>query len=121
MISHFDLTLPPSVNDIWTPVGSRMVRSKAYRAWLTSAGWELQAARQASIAGRYNLTVYLPEAMPGDIDNRCKALSDVLEAHRIIENDRLCWSLIVHRMPDIAKGRCSVFITSVSAPEAVAA
>jgi hypothetical protein len=42
-------------------------------------------------------TLRVPSRTPGDIDNRLKALSDLLQEHGIVENDRLCPRLLIER------------------------
>jgi hypothetical protein len=44
---------PPSTNCLWRFGPRRMFRSAKYRAWLTEAGWELQAQRPGKVAAAY--------------------------------------------------------------------
>lgn len=48
--------------------------------------------------------------MSGDIDNRIKALSDLLVAHRIVEDDSLAQSILVARDEAVPFGRVRLAI-----------
>lgn len=83
------LPAPVSVNVIWARKAGGGVRlSEAYRAWLQEAGWSLEQQRPGAIRGRYELTLRLPEESGLDLDNAIKGLSDLLQAHGVIRNDR---------------------------------
>jgi Holliday junction resolvase RusA-like endonuclease len=47
------------------------------------------------VARTYALRVTVPATMPADIDNCLKALSDLLQEHGVVENDRLYRRLMV--------------------------
>jgi len=106
-----DLSLPPSINRLWKigknrQTGKRfMMRTPEYEKWLTRAGWELAAQRPAlpikSISGHYSLIVRLRLGNGSDLDNRTKALSDLLQEHRIIDNDKMCRKLLVLWQADL--------------------
>ena len=119
-MTHLLLSLPPSVNEIWAPTGKgAFYRSAKYKRWIKDAGWTLLAHRPKPVVGLYNLTIYLPAEMPGDIDNRVKALCDLLVTHGVTADDRHLWSLHVSRSSNIEAGYASVFIyphTATRAP-----
>lgn len=110
-----DLSIPPSVNNIWNPVykgykKAAMVRSPEYSAWLNKAGYELNVQRPRTIEGEYELIIFFPRGMRGDIDNRVKPINDLLQKHRVIKNDSLNKSLNVRVNRFIPLGMCEVWV-----------
>lgn len=92
------LPLPPSTNKLFANVpGKGRIRTKAYKQWRHDAGWELKAQRPTPVAGNVAVAIHVPQSMRGDVDNRLKALLDLLVAHHVIEDDRLVSKLIVER------------------------
>ena len=98
---------PPSTNSLYANVPGRgRVRTRAYKDWITAAGWEikLQAGNQ-QLKGKYVLSIWLPEGV--DIDNGVKSIADLLGPPRgkkkhglsITEDDREMVSLHVYRRP----------------------
>jgi len=91
------LPIPPSVNGLYRNVAGRgRVKTRKYEAWCSAAGWELEIQRAGQIKGPYEAAITLPPVR-GDIDNRAKALLDLLVAHGVTGDDRLCRSLTVKR------------------------
>ena len=90
------LELPPSINALWRSSRGRVHRSKRYRDWQRSAGWELVAQRPARIAGPVAIRIAVgpPDRRRRDIDNIGKALLDRLVAHQVIEDDAMVVKLI---------------------------
>jgi Holliday junction resolvase RusA-like endonuclease len=76
------LPWPVSTNAIWRAVKGRNIKSEAYRKWQEAAGWSLAAQRPAKIKGPVR-----PSRRAFDLDNRIKAIADLLVAHRVIEGD----------------------------------
>lgn len=111
----FELTIPPSVNRTHRAIkkngGVGVIRSTKYTNWIATAGWEIQAARQPKMPGNYELQVLFPLNFNGDLDNRIKALSDLLQKQGVIENDKLCDSLRMRRDRTVPEGKCQVVIT----------
>lgn len=96
------LPTPPSVNALWrtAPLTLRstwggMICSRRYQQWKTAAGMELVIQRPGRIEGRYRLEVNVPLSCKGDLDNYAKAVSDLLQQHGIIENDRLAQRVLI--------------------------
>jgi hypothetical protein len=56
------------------------------------------------------LLLALPVGMRGDIDNRHKAVNDLMQRTGIVRNDSDCTCLMVVRFGDLPKGRCRVVI-----------
>lgn len=83
------LPVPPSSNRVWSPrKGGGQRLSDAYSRWLTDAGWRINQQRPGRIEGGYELTLWLPAVSKMDLDNAIAGISDVLQSHRIIANDR---------------------------------
>lgn len=107
-----NLPVPPSVNNLFATAGKRRVTSKKYADWIEIAGWKLKSQRPGSVSGWYELFVFLPVKMPGDIGNREKALSDLLVKHGVIEDDKLAWSIRIARDHRV-EGECQAVIRPV--------
>lgn len=85
------LPMPPSTNDLWRPVRSGMALTDSYRNWRRSAGWALVAQRPGRIEGRYRIHIRVARADTRcDLTNILKAAEDLMQAHNVIDNDRLC-------------------------------
>lgn len=89
--------------------------SDKYRQWKSDCGWFVRIqlmnlpAEKRHIRGRYELQLNLPPGLRGDIDNYLKAVSDLLQDHGVIENDRLCMRCAAERMS--RAGQPTVWIT----------
>ena len=83
------LPLPPSSNHLFAGKSHRY-RSPEYDAWRTDAGWELARQRPPHIVGRVSILIEVAEPKTKraqDVDNRTKALIDLLVTHGIIQGD----------------------------------
>jgi crossover junction endodeoxyribonuclease RusA len=84
---------PPSVNNLFATVkGGRRIKSKAYQAWLTAAGWEIRARCIPLTVGPIAVEYQIErpnDRRRRDVANLEKALSDVLVAAGAIEDDSL--------------------------------
>jgi Holliday junction resolvase RusA-like endonuclease len=85
------LPRPPSVNDLWKNLktGGR-AETAIYRDWKGHAGWVLREQRPHHVPGPVVViaTVERNNAK-ADIDNREKAVLDLLVAHQVIADDSL--------------------------------
>jgi Holliday junction resolvase RusA-like endonuclease len=84
------LPLPPSTNRLW-PGRRRVYRSRAYLTWIKEAGWTLQMQKPTPFPVGSAIAVIIRAGKAKrarDIDNIGKALLDLLQAHRIVANDR---------------------------------
>lgn len=91
---------PPSANSLFAnrkrdpfakPTARKLpgrVKTKAYREWIEEAGWKLLMQRPGRIAGRYEIKITAGRDRR-DLDNLIKAISDLLVAHFVIEDDSL--------------------------------
>jgi Holliday junction resolvase RusA-like endonuclease len=100
---YVSINLPPpvSVNDLWKP-GRRgdhvtIIRSPKYNAWFSEAGYMLNSQRPGMVEGPYALTIKVTAASKIDLGNVEKAVSDLLQAHGVIENDRLAQKITIER------------------------
>jgi Holliday junction resolvase RusA-like endonuclease len=88
-----NLPLPPTVNGIYRYGKGRLYKAEGYKQWQTDAGWAIkeQRHRQMPVNGHFTSHIILSQERRGvsDIDNRLKALFDLLETHDLIKNDRL--------------------------------
>ena len=94
------LPWPPTVNRIWRRAGNRMHRSVAYDAWREAAAEALRwACPPRAIPGSVSveLRLYGPSRRSYDIDNRAKAVLDLLEAEGVVEDDAQVDRLVLHR------------------------
>lgn len=83
-----ELPAPPSVNEIWRKTRAGMRRSPRYVEWQMEAGWRLKAQKPRSIAGPVLVLVSVERhSNSADIDNRVKALFDLIVHHGVIEDD----------------------------------
>lgn len=82
--------LPPSVNGIFRNVHGRgRVKTKAYKAWLKAAGWEVNCQKPIRIAGKVEIDITCKRPSGNsDIDNRVKAALDLLVTMNLIDDDR---------------------------------
>lgn len=109
-----DLPLPPSLNSLY-PGKERRRKSRAYKAWLTAAGWEAKLQKVWPVSGPYTLDVRLPKAMPGDASNRIKPIEDLLVSLRLTPDDRYCQRPCATRDAAVLPGRCRVIVRTAGA------
>ena len=84
------LPVPPSVNALHAHGGrGGPRRSPAYAEWIRSAGWRLVQQRPGRVEGAYAIVLAMPRAATkADLGNLEKAVSDLLQSHGVITNDR---------------------------------
>lgn len=88
------LPFPPSVNRLWrTTKGGGMYRSPEYTVWRKHAEWAIAAqVKGKHITGEYTLEIAAvkPDKRRRDLGNLEKAISDILQHCKVIEDDYLC-------------------------------
>ena len=109
------LPWPPSTNALFFNVrGKGRVRSENYRKWAKEAGWTLNAQRPPKFKGPVTIGIELcpPSSRRFDLDNKNKALLDLLVTHRVIEddNDSIVREVSVKRLDSGAP--CTVVVRS---------
>ena len=89
----FFLTPPPSTNALYANrrfgKGRGRVKTAAYRAWITTAGWEIREQHPGALPhypGVFELEIWLPGSRR-DIDN-IKAIPDLLKTMGLISDDK---------------------------------
>jgi|6_EtaG_2_1085325.scaffolds.fasta_scaffold13314_2 Holliday junction resolvase RusA-like endonuclease len=87
----FLLPLPPSTNNLFHNSGRGGRRkTKNYRQWIERAGWELARQHPLPVTGSpvgVSIRLRRPNKQ-SDLDNRAKAVLDLLVTHRLISDDR---------------------------------
>lgn len=113
-----ELTLPPSINRAYRNVQGRgRVATDDLKNWKRNAGWEIHLARCGRVTGPYTLSILVPSTMRGDVDNRIKAISDILVAHTVTPDDRMAKRMSVERSSDVRRGCCLVTVEAVCPSE----
>lgn len=84
------LPMPPSVNEMFRNVPGRgRVKTADYLDWRGHAGWSLRGQRPASLNGPVVIVLSVERgSASADIDNRVKAIFDLLTEHDVIEDDK---------------------------------
>lgn len=97
--------IPPSTNGLFLNIPGRgRVRSKAYKAWASLAEWDYRASR--TLSGDFSVVITLDRGRirkGSDIDNRIKAILDMLVTNRVVEDDSRCVSITI-RYGEAPKG-----------------
>jgi crossover junction endodeoxyribonuclease RusA len=104
-----DLPRPISTNALWRPRPGGMCKTQAYKNWLVEAGLVLNTQKPGKVEGPYCLTIRLNKDSKLDLDNCSKSVSDLLQAHGVISNDRLAQQIIIKRadVPGVSVLVCS--------------
>lgn len=110
-----NLPKPPSVNALYRNVPKvGRVKTAAYKAWEKEAGWLLKSQRPQPVHGAYRLLALIGPTR-ADIGNLEKALSDLLQAHGVIDNDKLCQGFLMERSNDVPKGGIQCVVSEAEA------
>ena len=110
------LSWPPSTNALFRNVPKvGRVRTKEYDRWRGVAGWELQAQRPKKFTAPVEVIVELnpPTKHALDLDNRNKALLDLLVTHQVIPDDSTKYVRSVTAKLVATGGPCTVIVRSV--------
>ena len=105
-VSSVSLTLPcpPSTNELWRNRPGGRVRTRVYDDWRGHAGWRLREQRPGCVAGSVLVMISVERgSAAADIDNRIKALLDLLVEHKVIEDDKHVVGLCAAWAPPAAK------------------
>ena len=83
------IPVPPSVNSMYRNLyGKGRVKTGVYAAWITEAGYRVRAQKPIAIPGKVRVDLTVKRIPNSDIDNRIKAVHDLLQGLSIIENDK---------------------------------
>jgi crossover junction endodeoxyribonuclease RusA len=108
MSTVLDLPAPPSVNSLFSNVKGRgRIKTRAYKAWLEEAGWSLKSQRPVKVSGPYELKIQMPPTR-GDLGNYEKAISDLLVAHHVVDDDKHCRKITIERDALLSLARVTV-------------
>jgi Holliday junction resolvase RusA-like endonuclease len=88
--------LPPSVNSIYANVAGRgRIKAARYKEWINAVGWTVNPQLSKDTArwtGPVKITVGMIRPRENsDLDNRLKALDDLLQTFGIVSNDKLIY------------------------------
>lgn len=113
-IYSYSFPLPPSVNRLWRISGRRMYRSKQYTEWIESCRQQLENIEPPYIDYPFAIEIIVgrPSKRRMDIDNRAKAVMDLLEHADIITDDCLAHHITMFWSNDIEG--CQVTITKAA-------
>jgi crossover junction endodeoxyribonuclease RusA len=108
----YRLPIPPSVNALWRITGRRMYRSKKYMEFINECEVALADKVKPAIDYKFNIEIIVgrPSKRRMDIDNRAKAIMDVLQHLEIITDDCLANRITMMWANDI--DHCKVTISS---------
>jgi len=94
-MSTLTLPWPPAVNNLYTNVGKRRVRTARYDGWILHAQAAVLSQRPSRIRGPYHVSILLdrPDRIRRDIDGLGKAALDLLVKMGVTDDDSLAQSL----------------------------
>jgi crossover junction endodeoxyribonuclease RusA len=122
MTVSLNLPFPPSTNNLFKNVGKRRALTDAYKAWRDEAGWSLKMQRPGQLEGSVSVTIAVQrKPNRGDIDNRAKAVLDLLVEHGVIEDDRLVEELCLKWSDETTGATVTVLPVAIRHPRKRAA
>lgn len=93
----FTLTPPPSVNELFGQAsGRKRFMSAEYKAWTRTALWELKALKIEPVTAPFYIEIFYEDVGRFDLNNRDKAVLDVLKKAGIIKDDSRKWFRQLH-------------------------
>jgi len=107
------LPMPPSVNGLFANSGKRgRVRTPAYAKWARAAHWTIisRCPQPRLVPPPYTVRISLPIVMRGDLDNRVKAVLDVLVKSGVMDDDSHVMDLRVIR--ELSEAECWVTVST---------
>ena len=118
------IAVPTTTNKLHCIAGGRARNSRQYQDWKELAGKEILAQRprlqcRSLPVQPYDVQIRIAVSDRGDIDNRAKALLDLLHEMRLTPDDGLLYDLRITRSPEVPIGVVHV-IAKVHAPEVAA-
>jgi crossover junction endodeoxyribonuclease RusA len=111
MIYSYNLPVPPSVNALWRISGRRMYRSKKYMEWIAACNEHIYAEDVPGIDYPFNIEIIVgrPSKRRMDIDNRSKAVMDVLQHYGVIADDCLANRITMMWSNDISDCQITIW------------
>lgn len=100
-ITYVTVPAPPSVNALYRNLpGKGRVRTSTYKDWAGHAGWVLKSQAPPPVPGRVIIILGLErDSAAADIDNRVKALFDLLVTHKVIKDDKYVTAFAISWLP----------------------
>lgn len=116
---RMELPFPPSTNNLFANAGKRRIKTAAYSAWLDLASIGIKDSHRLNL-GPYSLHICLrrPDKRRRDLGNLEKAVSDLLVANGVIQDDSLSQRITLQWENDLP-AECVVIVQE--AQEALAA
>ena len=110
----FTLPLPPTTNNMYGFRGYKRFPSEEYKAWREEAGTLINMQKKSlkTILGEVYVGIAYFLKRKRDIDNG-KAICDLLERMRIIENDDQVYHLNIQKYWDKKKPRIEIEVVSL--------
>lgn len=118
-----NIPVPPSVNGMFANKAARggkpggRFKTKEYKNWIAEAGWSIREQMTAEgcdpVPGRVLVVIGVErKSLQADIDNRCKAVLDLLVTQKVIEDDRWVTGIALSWMPQGTRrtGLCRIAI-----------
>ena len=114
-ILRFKLPFAPSVNCLYSG-NHRRFKSKRYTAWIREATLCLPCVPM-TITGHIEAIYRMnsPDNRRRDIENYAKAISDLITANHIIEDDSNIQRLVMEWADDLSPGIVEVIISAIPA------
>ena len=84
---------PPSVNGMFQNCAGRgRVKTTRYRQWAAAVSWDIKAQHSGKmLSGPFEISMTVGRPSKAcDLDNRAKAILDILQSCRVIRDDKLC-------------------------------
>lgn len=89
-IAEFEVDVPPSANNMFVNVpGKGRVRSGEYTRWVRNQLKFMTAQRVKPVMPPVSVEILVPASTRGDIDNRCKPVTDLIVRAGIIPDDNI--------------------------------
>jgi crossover junction endodeoxyribonuclease RusA len=87
------LPRPPSTNSLYFNRARGRTKTKAYNAWIAEASVAIYRQKPPPLTGVVSVTIRVEKKGKAkeDIDNRIKAVLDVLVKMHVINDDRMVW------------------------------
>ncbi len=102
---------PPSVNGLYANRGGGRHKTKKYKDWLHTAGWEVVGQYPHPVVGQYTFHLTLPRMRSNaDLDNRVKASLDLIVGLSLVDGDESKFCRGVEVKMDIARPKGSAEI-----------
>lgn len=107
------LPLPTSANRLWRrgKGGKSTHISPEYAAWKSDARASLRRMDLVPVFGPYRLLIEVSDRDKGDLDNRIKAVSDVLVSLQLTSDDRNAFEVTVRRNKQVHPRLCRVTVS----------